>query len=229
MKCDKEKTPEEISIDVAENQRKLRLAAEEINFLCELSTEEMDDIFPPNGKETFCKVNKMVNKPVVTVDTVPYCSEMKQLVSNGVFLTRPNQERFEREKFSKDKKYVPLCNRRRFKRTCIKRYESNIRNGFYSGFMTSYLCWNCETILSCHPSPHKRINWIPQAMCNYCKKTNETPGDVDLKWLRELTDAWKGREKENSMYNLDAIVLTDAGRERNAGFEHCWTTTMEQD
>jgi len=48
-------------------------------------------------------------------------------------------------------------------------YNTSIRNGYYSGFLSSVICQDCMVVLDCFPSKFKRVFLIPAAACPLCR------------------------------------------------------------
>jgi len=218
LECDENKKPESV-LYCAE---KLKKAADEINFLCDMTQEELDATleFEP---ETFATVNTMVNE-----EKKPFCGELDQLFSQKKFLPVNEQAIFEEKKYGV-KFYVSRKNRSKFKRSNFKKYEANLRNGYYTGFVTTYLCFQCENILSCHPSAHKRINWISENNCVYCSKTAKIPNTEDIYWCDKVTAQFKERIRVVEKGDLAVKILKDPGKNFKASFEHTWCARMEED
>ena len=231
--ADENKIPEEIEFDKTVEARKIRCAARDIEFLNQLTVEDMEIAF---GAETFDQLNDMVNKKAEEIKIcneireenklVPYCAEYKEMARNKQFLPVDEQTRFESQKCGA-KKHVTYGNFKKFQRQCYKEYETKIRNGFYTGFMASILCENCESILGCHPSPYKRVYWVSSARCKYCKSEAQTVSFEDLKYLNNLHEAYKQQkyfvnQKHGVKGSINAKLLTTHGQDLSAPFEHAW-------
>lgn len=215
---DENKKPE----SVLSTEEKLKKAAEDIKFLCDMTQEDLDATleFEP---ETFATVNTMVNE-----EPKPFCGELDQLFSQKKFLPIDQQSIFEEKKYGA-KFFISRNTRSRFKRTNFKKYEANLRNGFYTGFVTTFLCYQCENILSCHPSAHKRINWISENNCHYCQKKAKIPDTEDIYWCNDITKQFKGRLRERGKDELRHKILKDPVKNFKTAFEHTWCARMEED
>lgn len=223
------KTPEEIKFDKSEEKRKIKLAAQDIEFMNTLSADDMDLAF---GTETFCKANALLNEtkmkeePIIIEQEPIICSELDQLVANKRFLPTDEQTRYDNQKQGA-KKWVTLGNIKRYKRQCYKEYETKIRNGFYTGFVTSVLCETCENVLDCIPSPYKRLIWLPSAKCIYCNGKFQPVNFEDLRYLWNLHESYKQKKgyinmKHGVKGSITAKLLTTHGQDLSAPFEHCW-------
>lgn len=222
LRCD-EKSDMEISIDKEIKEGVIRRAAEDIKFLCDMSQEDLDDSFNP---ETFSEVNEMVNTRKKPIEINKICSESDQIAMNKNFLPHDEQKRFNNQKYGA-KKFVTEANFKKFKRQSYKRYESEIRNGFYTGFVTSMVCFDCESVLGCHPSPYKRIYWVPKERCIYCKKKYTTVTFADLKYLYRMQTTFAQQEyfvdkKYGDKEALSHKILGEHGKKLGKPFEHCW-------
>lgn len=216
---DENKKPE----SVLSTEEKLKKAAEDIKFLCDMTQEDLDATLEFDEPDTFATVNTMVNE-----EPKPFCGELDQLFSQKKFLPIDEQSIFEEKKYGA-KFFVSRNNRSRFKRTNFIKYEANLRNGFYTGFMTTFLCYQCENILSCHPSAHKRINWISENNCHYCTKQAEKPNTEDIYWCDTVSKQFKERIRVKDKGDLAVKILRDPGRNFKKAFEHTWCARMDVD
>lgn len=224
------KTAEENEFDESERKRKIELAAKDIEFMDTLTAEDMDIAF---GTETFCKANALINEKKKEDEPTVICSELDQLVANKHFLPVDEQTRYDSQKQGA-KKWVTLGNLKRYKRQCYKEYEAKIRNGFYTGFMTSVLCIGCESVLDCIPSPYKRVVWLPVEKCIYCKGKFEPVNFEDLRYLWNLHETYKQKkyfinQQHGVKGSIKAKLLTSHGQDLSAPFEHMWLQEQKFD
>ena len=160
-----------------------------------LSKEEIkqsaeDVLTVPDIVDLTCYETLTVDKEDEVIDITEESPDQSWLCSlskeelNDAFDNKFKQEEDKRyEKFIKEASYNDLSKRdptyvgkaqvSRFRRRCFKYYESEIKNGFYTGFICSFRCQLCDNIVGSHVSPYKRVYWIHPKRCHYCagKKT----------------------------------------------------------
>jgi len=49
-------------------------------------------------------------------------------------------------------------------------HRTELKNGFYTGFVSTVVCYQCEAVLDTYPSLSKSVYWVPKEKCIYCNK-----------------------------------------------------------
>jgi len=97
-----------------------------------------------------------------------------------------------------------------YSKACFKYYGAELKNGFYTGWVSTWRCRLCDEVLGVHPSTYKRIYWMPEESCKYCSGQLMRREIKHVEFLRGEANKWKARCKKYlySPYKHFQIVKT---------------------
>jgi hypothetical protein len=141
------------------------LITKEKQYFSNLSQEEIDDMFP-------------IEEPK---EKVPIIKKVLGLYKGAEF--------FNRDKMAASSASLSHLQHWRF--NSYMYYEADIKNGFYTGWLTTCRCSLCDSILSCFPSTYKRVYWLRSLSCPYCTKGIKKPNENDAEICRVEAAKWQ--------------------------------------
>ena len=191
---DLNKIPKETTFPVVKELIDEDVADEIIDNFSLLTQEELDKQIRIT-KETKWLSNLTVDEVDTIFDAPKYVPPTIEHRILGLF---PHKH------FDKDKVAATLSTNndlQSWRHCCYKYNESELKNGFYYGFFSTCRCVCCDAILSCFPSPYKRIYWLQKNRCCFCSKIMKQVTEDEAQYCKHEAVKWQKNNSTNRFHH----------------------------
>jgi len=157
-------------------------------FLNLLTEEKLDEMFPISYDKVLEEETKRHNEQDKSIALKKKEFEMRRMM--GMYKDAQYFEEDKSEAHHATKKDI-----RDWRYYNYAYYASEIKNGYYKGWLSTCRCKLCDEILSCFPSSYKRIYWLPNTRCPFCTGLYNRIDRTEAEQVRYKATKWKAHHK----------------------------------